>query len=58
MSYNSGAMNEHELTVEESIPQKMDPFTIGNKNMCAKTVADNLSKILRIKEPRNSYGIG
>ena len=25
--------------------------------MCAKTVADNLSKILRIKESRNSYGI-
>jgi len=35
----------------------MDPFTIGNKNICAKTVADNLSKILRIKESRNSYRI-
>ena len=35
----------------------MDSFTIGNKDVCAKTVADNLSKILRIKESRNSYGI-
>ena len=25
--------------------------------MCAKAVADNLSKILRIKESCNSYGI-
>ena len=24
------------------IPQKMDSFTIGNKDVCAKTVADNL----------------
>ena len=37
--------------------QKMDPFTIGNEDICAKTVADNLSKILRIKESRNSYWI-
>ena len=41
----------------KGLPQKMDPFTIGNKDVCARTVADNLSKILRIKESRNSYGI-
>ena len=41
----------------KGLPQKMDSFTIGNKDVCVRTMADNLSKILRIKESRNSYGL-